>query len=91
MLLHSALFCTHLFPTYFDQRILTTHIPCAVLIVAACAEFLVRAHNSKIQLDALVVMPISKASARQRAGRAGREAPGQCYRYGKVMLLRSEC
>jgi len=30
--------------------------------------------------DALVVQPISQASAIQRAGRAGRTAPGKCFR-----------
>ena len=39
-----------------------------------------RAFNSKTGIDSLVVVPISKAAARQRAGRAGREAPGKCYR-----------
>ncbi|KAJ3218693.1 putative ATP-dependent RNA helicase dhr2 [Dinochytrium kinnereticum] len=31
-------------------------------------------------IENLTVLPISKASARQRAGRAGREGPGACYR-----------
>ena len=31
-------------------------------------------------MDSLVVVPISQASARQRAGRAGRTGPGKCYR-----------
>lgn len=31
-------------------------------------------------MEALQVAPISKASARQRAGRAGRTRPGKCYR-----------
>jgi HrpA-like RNA helicase len=31
-------------------------------------------------MDVLQVTPISQAQARQRSGRAGREAPGQCYR-----------
>eukprot|EP00959_Pyramimonas_sp_CCMP1952_P213625 4469659-Pyramimonas_sp.AAC.3 len=31
-------------------------------------------------MDSLVVTPISQASARQRAGRAGRTGPGKCYR-----------
>ncbi|KAI9502287.1 ATP-dependent RNA helicase DHX8 [Coemansia spiralis] len=30
--------------------------------------------------ESLLVEPISQSSARQRAGRAGREAPGYCYR-----------
>lgn len=32
-------------------------------------------------VENLIVAPISKASARQRAGRAGRVRPGKCYRY----------
>ncbi|WZY68835.1 hypothetical protein YC2023_001075 [Brassica napus] len=31
-------------------------------------------------IESLVVAPISKASARQRSGRAGRVRPGKCYR-----------
>lgn len=31
-------------------------------------------------MDSLVVAPISQASAKQRAGRAGRTGPGKCYR-----------
>ena len=31
-------------------------------------------------MDSLTVVPISQASARQRAGRAGRTGPGKCYR-----------
>ncbi|KAI9017228.1 P-loop containing nucleoside triphosphate hydrolase protein [Gaertneriomyces semiglobifer] len=40
----------------------------------------VRAINPRTGIDTLAVQPISKASARQRMGRAGREAPGFCYR-----------
>eukprot|EP01041_Mallomonas_annulata_P002732 gene2732-5380_t len=36
--------------------------------------------NAKLGMDSLVVTPISAASARQRAGRAGRTGPGKCYR-----------
>jgi ATP-dependent RNA helicase DHX8/PRP22 len=36
--------------------------------------------NAKLGMDSLVVSPISMASARQRAGRAGRTGPGKCYR-----------
>jgi HrpA-like RNA helicase len=31
-------------------------------------------------IDLLQVVPVSKAAARQRAGRAGRERPGKCFR-----------
>ncbi|VDN52282.1 unnamed protein product [Dracunculus medinensis] len=36
--------------------------------------------NPRIGMDALQVFPVSQASANQRAGRAGRTGPGQCYR-----------
>jgi ATP-dependent RNA helicase DHX8/PRP22 len=36
--------------------------------------------NPKLGMDSLMVTPISAASARQRAGRAGRTGPGKCYR-----------
>ncbi|KAJ0881939.1 putative RNA helicase [Helianthus annuus] len=37
-------------------------------------------YNPKQGLDSLVITPISQASAKQRAGRAGRTGPGRCYR-----------
>ncbi|XP_066260507.1 probable pre-mRNA-splicing factor ATP-dependent RNA helicase mog-4 [Euwallacea similis] len=36
--------------------------------------------NSKTGMENLMVVPISKASANQRAGRAGRVAAGKCFR-----------
>ncbi|KAK6932640.1 LOW QUALITY PROTEIN: Helicase-associated domain [Dillenia turbinata] len=39
-----------------------------------------RFYNPISDLENLIVAPISKASARQRAGRAGRVRPGKCYR-----------
>lgn len=40
----------------------------------------IKMYNSKIGMDSLVVAPISQASAKQRAGRAGRTGPGKCFR-----------
>lgn len=40
----------------------------------------VRTHHPITGLDMLKVEKISKEQARQRMGRAGREAPGKCYR-----------
>ncbi|KAJ1651878.1 Salivary acidic proline-rich phosphoprotein 1/2 [Dispira simplex] len=40
----------------------------------------VRGYSSRIGIESLLVAPISKSAARQRAGRAGREAMGYCYR-----------
>ncbi|KAJ8600260.1 hypothetical protein CTAYLR_002017 [Chrysophaeum taylorii] len=39
-----------------------------------------RRFSAATGFEALEVVPTSKAQARQRAGRAGREAPGTCYR-----------
>ncbi|KAK9841672.1 hypothetical protein WJX74_009878 [Apatococcus lobatus] len=39
-----------------------------------------KVYNPKIGMDSLVVSPISQASAKQRAGRAGRTGPGKAYR-----------
>ncbi|RZF33169.1 hypothetical protein LSTR_LSTR004855 [Laodelphax striatellus] len=36
--------------------------------------------NSRTGMESLVVVPVSKASANQRAGRAGRVAAGKCFR-----------
>ncbi|KAL4242388.1 DEAD box helicase family protein [Abortiporus biennis] len=37
-------------------------------------------YNPRMRVESLLVSPISKASAQQRAGRAGRTRPGKCYR-----------
>lgn len=37
-------------------------------------------YNPRIRVDSLLVTPISKASANQRMGRAGRTRPGKCFR-----------
>ena len=37
-------------------------------------------YNPRIRVESLLVAPISKASAQQRAGRAGRTRPGKCFR-----------
>ncbi|KPP72821.1 hypothetical protein Z043_108147 [Scleropages formosus] len=37
-------------------------------------------HNSRVGLDILEVVPISKSEAQQRAGRAGRTSSGKCFR-----------
>ena len=55
----------------------------------------IKVYNPKLGMDNLVVAPISKASAKQRCGRAGRTGPGKCYRLyteqaynnGKVRLF----
>lgn len=39
-----------------------------------------KVYNPRIRVDSLLVSPISKASAKQRSGRAGRTRPGKCFR-----------
>eukprot|EP00944_MAST-04C_sp_MAST-4C-sp1_P012343 g12343.t1 len=39
-----------------------------------------KVYDARTSMDSLVVTPCSQASARQRAGRAGRTGPGKCFR-----------
>jgi pre-mRNA-splicing factor ATP-dependent RNA helicase DHX15/PRP43 len=39
-----------------------------------------KVYNPRVRVESLLVSPISRASARQRAGRAGRTRPGKCFR-----------
>eukprot|EP01054_Gregarina_sp_Poly1_P008658 Gregarina_sp_Poly_1__8657@NODE_515_length_7812_cov_238_903163_g409_i0_p1_GENE_NODE_515_length_7812_cov_238_903163_g409_i0NODE_515_length_7812_cov_238_903163_g409_i0_p1_ORF_typecomplete_len654_score92_77HA2/PF04408_23/5_7e32Flavi_DEAD/PF07652_14/0_11Flavi_DEAD/PF07652_14/1_1e21OB_NTP_bind/PF07717_16/5_4e03OB_NTP_bind/PF07717_16/6_5e21DEAD/PF00270_29/1e12DEAD/PF00270_29/3_6e03Helicase_C/PF00271_31/1_2e09AAA_19/PF13245_6/2_3e08AAA_22/PF13401_6/4_7e08T2SSE/PF00437_20/0_00042ATPase/PF06745_13/0_0019A len=48
----------------------------------------VKIFTSRIGMDTLQLTPISRANANQRAGRAGRTAPGVCYRlYTETIYL----
>ena len=49
-----------------------------------------KVYNAKVGMDSLVVVPISQASAMQRAGRAGRTGPGKCYRLYTENAFRNE-
>ena len=48
----------------------------------------IKTYNSKLGMDSLIVAPISQASAKQRAGRAGRTGPGHCYRLYSAHIFR---
>ena len=39
-----------------------------------------KVYNPRLRIESLLVSPISRASAKQRSGRAGRTKPGKCYR-----------
>ncbi|WIA09143.1 hypothetical protein OEZ85_008554 [Tetradesmus obliquus] len=39
-----------------------------------------KVYNPRIRVESLLVSPISRASAHQRSGRAGRTRPGKCFR-----------
>ena len=49
-----------------------------------------KVYNPKVSMDSLIVAPISQASARQRAGRAGRTGPGKCYRLYTESAFKNE-
>ncbi|KAL8118675.1 pre-mRNA-splicing factor ATP-dependent RNA helicase DEAH1-like isoform X2 [Apium graveolens] len=40
----------------------------------------IKSYNPRTGMESLLVTPISKASANQRAGRSGRTGPGKCFR-----------
>ncbi|XP_037082662.1 LOW QUALITY PROTEIN: pre-mRNA-splicing factor ATP-dependent RNA helicase DHX16-like [Pollicipes pollicipes] len=47
-------------------------------------------YNARTGMESLIVTPVSKASANQRAGRAGRVAAGKCFRLYTAWSFRSE-
>lgn len=49
-----------------------------------------KVYNPRIRVESLLVSPISKASAQQRAGRAGRTRPGKCFRYDHYCIYSNE-
>ncbi len=51
-----------------------------IVYVIDCGFVKLRTFNPKTGIETLTVTPVSKASAMQRAGRAGRTKPGKCYR-----------
>lgn len=51
-----------------------------IVYVVDCGFAKTRVYNPKTGIESLLVTPTSKASAAQRAGRAGRTKPGKCYR-----------
>ncbi|XP_023606647.1 probable ATP-dependent RNA helicase DHX35 isoform X1 [Myotis yumanensis] len=51
-----------------------------VVYVIDCGFMKLRAYNPRTAIECLVVVPVSQASANQRAGRGGRSRSGKCYR-----------
>jgi pre-mRNA-splicing factor ATP-dependent RNA helicase DHX15/PRP43 len=49
-----------------------------------------KVYNPRIRVESLLVTPISKASAQQRAGRAGRTMPGKAFRLYTEKAFTSE-
>lgn len=48
--------------------------------VIDCGKVKTKQYRPRIGLESLLVTPVSKSSAMQRTGRAGREAAGKCFR-----------
>lgn len=51
-----------------------------VVFVVDCGFVKIRSYDVRTNFSYLSVIPVSQASARQRAGRAGRTRPGKCFR-----------
>ncbi|KAL1956973.1 hypothetical protein VTO42DRAFT_6462 [Malbranchea cinnamomea] len=51
-----------------------------IVYVVDCGYSKLRAYDPSTGIETLTAVPISKASATQRAGRAGRTKPGKCFR-----------
>jgi ATP-dependent RNA helicase DDX35 len=51
-----------------------------IVYVIDCGFAKLRAYDPSTGIETLTAVPISKASATQRAGRAGRTKPGKCFR-----------
>jgi ATP-dependent RNA helicase DDX35 len=51
-----------------------------VVYVIDCGFVKLRTYDSNLGIERLNVVPVSRASATQRAGRAGRTRPGKCFR-----------
>ncbi|GAB1310983.1 Salivary acidic proline-rich phosphoprotein 1/2 [Madurella fahalii] len=51
-----------------------------VRYVIDCGKAKVKQFRPRLGMESLLAKPISKSSAIQRAGRAGREGPGKCFR-----------
>ncbi|KAG6010157.1 hypothetical protein E4U21_007634 [Claviceps maximensis] len=51
-----------------------------VRYVVDCGKAKIKQYRPRLGMESLLAKPISKSSAIQRTGRAGREGPGKCYR-----------
>eukprot|EP01117_Protostelium_nocturnum_P012516 TRINITY_DN4614_c0_g2_i1.p1 TRINITY_DN4614_c0_g2~~TRINITY_DN4614_c0_g2_i1.p1 ORF type:complete len:698 (+),score=224.01 TRINITY_DN4614_c0_g2_i1:205-2298(+) len=49
-----------------------------------------KVYNPRIRVESLLVSPISRASAQQRSGRAGRTQPGKCFRLYTEQAFKKE-
>jgi pre-mRNA-splicing factor ATP-dependent RNA helicase DHX16 len=63
--------------TNIAETSLTINGICYVVDAGFCKQ---KSYNPRTGMESLIVTPISKAAANQRAGRAGRTQPGKCFR-----------
>ena len=63
--------------TNIAETSLTIDGICYVIDTGFCKQ---KSYNPRTGMESLIVTPISKAAAEQRAGRAGRTQPGKCFR-----------
>ena len=63
--------------TNIAETSLTIDGICFVIDIGFCKQ---NSFNPRTGMESLIVTPISKAAANQRAGRAGRTQPGKCFR-----------
>lgn len=73
-------------PTNTRKVVVATNIAEASVTISGiayvidCGFVKLRAYDPRTGIDTLTATPISRASATQRSGRAGRTKPGKCYR-----------
>lgn len=63
--------------TNIAETSLTIDGICYVIDTGFCKQ---KSYNPRTGMESLIVTPVSKAAANQRAGRAGRTQPGKCFR-----------
>jgi pre-mRNA-splicing factor ATP-dependent RNA helicase DHX16 len=63
--------------TNIAETSLTIDGICYVVDTGFCKQ---KTYNPRTGMESLIVTPVSKAAANQRAGRAGRTQPGKCFR-----------
>eukprot|EP01060_Flectonema_neradi_P027794 TRINITY_DN3741_c0_g1_i1.p1 TRINITY_DN3741_c0_g1~~TRINITY_DN3741_c0_g1_i1.p1 ORF type:complete len:931 (+),score=163.40 TRINITY_DN3741_c0_g1_i1:376-2793(+) len=61
-----------------------------IVYVIDCGYCKQKSFNPKTSVESLQVVPISKAQAQQRSGRAGRTQPGMCFRLYTAYSFRYE-
>ena len=61
-----------------------------IIFVIDCGFVKQTTFNPRTGMESLIVTPISKAAANQRAGRAGRVSPGKCFRLYTLWSFQNE-